>query len=222
MKLIPQKIVSNFQIYELSESRIEQEKNLAKRLGIGDKIKFTLGDAFQAEQDKGKFDFVHWNNSLHHMFDVDLAISWSYFVLKQGGMFYMDDYVGYKHMQYSEKMLEIASHARSILPESFLVNPRNPEKLVSRVCKRPDLEKLVESDPSECADSERIIGCVQKYFPDAVVKLTGGVIYRLALSDIIHNFDEDRDKHILNLLMMIDRFCIEKGETHYGIAIAIK
>ena len=32
------------------------------------------------------------------MFDVDLGISWTYFVLKQGGMFYMDNYVGYKHI----------------------------------------------------------------------------------------------------------------------------
>ena len=132
----------------------------------------------------------------------------------------MDDYVGPNRMQCSEKMLEIANYARNILPEKFLVNPRNPDKLVSLVCKRPDPERLIKSDPSECADSEKILPQVHKHFPDAVIKLTGGVIYHLALNDIIHNFDEIQDKPMLDLLMMIDKLCIDLSETHYAIALA--
>ncbi|MDJ0633113.1 MAG: methyltransferase domain-containing protein [Xenococcaceae cyanobacterium MO_188.B29] len=222
MNLIRQKVVSRFTIYELAEARIEQGKELAKKLGIEDKVQFILGDAFQLEQESEKFDFIHWNNSLHHMLDVDSALSWSRSILKKGGMFYLDDYVGPNRMQWSDKMLEIASYARNILPEKFLIDPRNPDKLVSRVCKRPDLEKLIKSDPSECADSEKILTQVQKYFPNAVIKLTGGVIYHLALNDIIHNFDEIQDKPLLDLLMMIDKLCIDLGETHYAIALAFK
>ena len=44
----------------------------------------------------------------------------------------------------------------------------------------------------------------------------------LALNDIIHNFDEIQDKPLLDLLMMIDKLCIDLGETHYAIALAFK
>ncbi len=222
MTLVREGLVSSFQLYELSEVRIEQGKRLAKRFEVEDKVKFILADAFEEVQQTECFDFVHWNNSLHHMLDVESAIAWSYRILKPGGMFYMDDYVGPNRMQWSDKMLQIASEARSILPEKYLKNPRNPSQLVPTTLQKPNVERLIQSDPSEAADSERIIECVLKHFPDSEITLTGGVVYHLALSDILHNFDESQDQHLLDLLMMIDDLSTEIGETHYGVALALK
>ena len=81
---------------------------------------------------------------------------------------------------------------------------------------------MILNDPSEAADSERIIQSVKKYFPNAEITLTGGVIYHHALNDILQNFDEEKDKWVLNLFMIIDDLCTDLGETHYATALAIK
>ncbi|MDY7024461.1 MAG: methyltransferase domain-containing protein, partial [Cyanobacteriota bacterium] len=197
-------------------------KRLAQKFGLTEEVKFILADAFEQVQQPESFDFVHWNNSLHHMLNVESAVAWSYKILQPGGMFYMDDYVGPNRMQWSDKMIDIASQVRSILPEKYLKNPRNPSQLLPTKLQKPDCERMIQTDPSEAADSERILECVLKYFPDAEITLTGGVIYHLALSDILHNFDESKDRYLLDLLMMIDHLCTELGETHYGVALALK
>jgi SAM-dependent methyltransferase len=222
MALIRQGLVSSFDLYELSEVRIEQGRELASKLGVEDKVTFYLGDAFEIVKNKECFDFVHWNNSLHHMFDVEASIKWSYDVLRKGGMFYMDDYVGPTRFQWSDKMLEIVSKVRSVLPENYLVNPKNPNSLLPKHINRPRVEELIQIDPSEAADSERILDCVNKYFPNAEITLTGGVIYHLTLSDILHNFDESKDRYLLDILMIVDDLCAELGESTYATAIAVK
>ncbi len=220
--LVSQGLVSSFQLYEISPVRIEQGRRLATRFGVENKVTFIQGDALEIIREKECFDFVHWNNSLHHMLDVEAAIQWSYNIFQEGGMFYMDDYVGPNRMQWSDKMLEVASKVRSILPEKYLANPKNPGQLLSKTLTRNSVERMIQIDPSEAADSERIIDSIKKYFPQAEITLTGGVVYHLALSDILHNFDESKDKHLLDFLMLIDDLCSELGETHYATALAIK
>ncbi len=222
MTLVRQGVVSSFQLYELSQVRIEQGKRLAAKFGLENKVNFIQGDALDVIMEKECFDFVHWNNSLHHMLDVEAAIRWSYKVLQKDGMFYMDDYVGPNRMQWSDKMLKVASQVRAILPEKYLTNPKNPSQLLPKTIVRNSVESMIEIDPSEAADSERIIDSIKKYFPKAEITLTGGVVYHLACSDILHNFNESQDQHILDFLMLIDDLCVELGETHYAIALAIK
>ena len=54
--------------------------------------------------------------------------------------------------------------------------------------------------------------------------LTGGAIYHAALSDVLHNIDEDdaTDRALLDLTLQIDRLLAEQGETHYAVAVAEK
>ena len=80
----------------------------------------------------------------------------------------------------------------------------------------------MKKDPSEAADSERIVEVLYKYFPNVEFKATGGVVYHLALNDMFHNFDEQEDKILVDLLMMIDELCTMLGQTHYGVALAFK
>ena len=222
MNLIRQGLVSSFEVYEVSEYRVKIGEELAKKLNVENKVHFVMGDAFSLIKDKDCFDFVHWNNSLHHMLDTEVAIQWSYEVLKKGGMFYMDDYVGPNYLQFAEKTKAIASKVRSVMPDKYLVNPKEPEKLLSKEVIPLNKSKLIASDPSEAADSERILSGIKKYFPSAEITLTGGAIYNTALSDMIGNFDEENDRFILDLLMIIDELLADLGENQYSTALAIK
>ena len=93
--------------------------------------------------------------------------------------------------------------------------------MLPRVMQKVNAEKLRESDPSEAADSSRILECVKVRFPSAEIVLTGGAIYHLALSDILAHFAEE-EMGLLARLLAVDDLCTAMGETHYAVALAIK
>jgi ubiquinone/menaquinone biosynthesis C-methylase UbiE len=222
MNLLKQGIVETFDLYELAESRIAAGREMAQKQHLAGNARFIQGDAFELATKPGQYDLVHWNNSLHHMLNVEAAIDWSWKVLKPGGLFYMDDFVGPDRFQWSNQMLLVATAVRQALPDRLLVNQREPGSMFPRVIKKPDAEKLRQSDPSEAADSSRILDCVRRRFPGADILLTGGVIYHLALSDILANFINSKDQQLLERLLALDDFCTEMGETHYATALAFK
>lgn len=223
-KLLKEGLVNKFTLFELSDVLIETARKQAEISGFENRINFIKGDCFQYEFTE-KIDFVHWNNSLHHMFDVDKAVKWSHQILEIGGVFYMDDFVGPTRFQWSDEALELGTRIRKILPDMYLENPYKPGKLLNKTVLRPDAKKLKEHDPSEAADSDRILESVKKYFPNAKITLTGGTVYHSTLNDILHNMDETnlKDKTILNLLLLIDELATKSGvESHYATALGIK
>ncbi len=135
----------------------------------------------------------------------------------------MDDFIGATRFQWPEKQLEIATKTREVFKGTkYITNPRSKENALNTVISKPNKDKLIERDPSEAAASDQIINAVVQHFPKTEIINTGGVIYHLALSDMLHNFDEVDDKILLDLLMLIDELCIELGQTHYGVCWAIK
>jgi SAM-dependent methyltransferase len=188
-------------------------------------LEFKLENAFNYDFSKLKIDFVHWNNSLHHMFDVSEAIKWSYEILSPGGVFYMDDYVGSTRFQYPEYVLDIVNGIRNNLPKKYLKDQFNDGIYHGHVAKIDQYE-LEKNDPSEAADSERIINSVKKYFPSAEIILTGGIIYFIALNGLWGNFDEENenDISILTKLMGIDKQYAQQQNimSPYAVALAFK
>lgn len=222
MKLLREGVVQAFDLYELADTRIAAGREMAQKQQLLLHAHFIQGDAFQLANEPEQYDLVHWNNSLHHMLNVEAAVDWSWKILKPGGLFYMDDFVGPDRFQWSPQMLLAATAVRQSLPDRLLVNPHKPATMLPRIVKKPDPEKLRQSDPSEAADSSRILNCVQRRFPGADIVLTGGVIYHLALSDLLANFTEEGDLPLLERLLEVDDICTAMGETHYATALAFK
>ena len=132
----------------------------------------------------------------------------------------MDDFVGPTRMQWSDRMLRMASRVRAALPEKYMKDPHLPERMLRRDVVRPKLWRMYLSDPTECADSAAIIPNLQEIFPNIDITPTGGAIYHLALNDILHNIDEVDDRALLDKILSIDDLCARIGEFHYAVAIA--
>lgn len=81
---------------------------------------------------------------------------------------------------------------------------------------------MAKIDPTEAADSEAIIPAIMKYFPTADVTFTGGAILRLAFNDVIHNLDEDDDRHILSLVAIIDELSALLGHSALATVLGRK
>lgn len=219
LKMLEAGLVERFVLYEISDARIAQATDHAARLGLNDRIEFRTGDALA---DKAPCDLVYWKDALHHMPDVRQAVQWSKDLLRPGGVFFMNEFVGPTRMQYTPRQLELAARARACLPHRYLKNPKAPDRQLPVRRQRPKWQDMLATDPSECADSENILPAVRDIFPGAVIKPTGGVVYALALSDVLHNMDETEDAGILQTMLLADDLCTELGESLYAVAVGRK
>lgn len=123
-------------------------------------------------------------------------------------------------MQYTDRQLDMAEKVRKSLPARCLVNPRHPDTQFPVRRRRPDVAALIAADPTECADSSQILPAIRDVFPNATVVPTGGVVYMMALEQLLANIDETEDAALLQLLLLADDLCIEAGETLYAVAHA--
>lgn len=221
IQLLKKGIVQQFDLFEISQARIDQGRVLAVQHGVSGRVRFHAVNAFDQALDRN-FDLVYWNNALHHMMDVEAAIRWSHDRLVKGGFFIMDDFIGPSRFQWSDYHLEIASRVRELLPERFLVHPVDPRRRLPSCLTRPSVESLMAVDPTEAADSDNILPALQRVFPNAEVILTGGVIYHLALNDVLANFDDAEDATLLSSLLLLDEVLAKNGDSHYATAIAVK
>lgn len=209
-QLVMNGVVQHFHLYEISAERIKLGQEFAKEHGIADRMHFISENG--AATCQGQYDLVYWNNALHHMMDVPSAVAWSRERLVPGGVFAMDDYIGASRFQWSDYSLEVATRFReSLSPEHLRGAPTTIE--------RPTLASMIAIDPSEAADSERIIAAVSEIFPTAQISFTGGAIYHTALNDILVNMDEDSES--LSLALLLDEVLARQGESQYGTAIAV-
>lgn len=224
MRLLEAGVVEHFDLYELSQDRIDDGKRRAVSLGLQDRATFHLADAFAICREEGQYDLVHWDNALHHMLDVPQAVEWSRGVLSDGGAFVMDDFVGPSRFQWSEQNLDLIASFRALLPKRLL-HRESTDTLIPVRPGRPTVEKMIEADPSEAADSERILPAVRETFPGANIVLTGGAIYHLGLGGGIYkNLDltREEDARILEFALLLDDVAIKLGETHYAVCVAFK
>lgn len=224
MQLLEQGIVDKFVCFELSEERIEIGQQQAIRKGIEGRIEFYKEDFFTSEYRNMKFDLVFWDNSLHHMPDVYDAVKVSKEVLKQDGIFFCNDYIGESRFQWSDEKLNYVNQIRDNLEESlFITEDRiffTKDNVLQRHKRRPTIERMMETDPSEAADSENILPAINEYFKNPKITMLGGVVYMLALDRIIENIPENSD--LLEKLILEDAAAMQKGMSLYAFVLARK
>ena len=161
---------------------------------------------------------VFWDNSLHHMMDATAAVQKSYDVLKEGGIFFCNDFVGKNRFQWSDMEIAIANGIRVFFSDDLFILPDG--RRMARFIRRPELQHMIETDPSEAADSEAIIPAVKAIFKDPFIVPTGGIVYHNTIQFILNNIPEDSE--LLTYLLELDNEAIKMGLTCYAFALAVK
>ncbi len=216
LNLVRQGIVEHFDLYELSQSRCNLAKETFRKYGFEERVN-VINQEFSAT-DSSSYDFVHWDNSLHHMPDTDKAIFETYGLLESGGIFFMNDFIGKSRFQWSDAELEVINTFRDCLPDDFFVLPDG--KPIIKHIDRPNIQLMIDADPSEAADSESIIPSLKKRLKDPKILLTGGVIYHIGLNDIMVNISEESP--IMSLALLVDSLASKNGLNQYGVCLAVK
>jgi len=98
MEMLRLNMVEFFHLFELSAERVKEGRLRAENLGLNNRLRFSLEDAFTSVADES-MDLVCWFDALHHMMDVDQAVAWSWRVLRPGGVLLLEDFVGPSRFQ---------------------------------------------------------------------------------------------------------------------------
>lgn len=211
-------LVDRFDLYEISEVRVATGREIFRKAGLEGKVAFSLQDAF-LDWTPQRYDIVHWDNSLHHMMDVHDAVKWSRTVLKPGGWLVLHDFIGASRFQFSDRCYDFAGRARRALPQEYLESGYAPGTYLPTVLPRVDRNRLIAKDPTEAADSERIVEAVSTHFPNGAWKMLGGAVYHLGLTGLHWNFIRYEDRSRLDACLFMDDMTSDLGENLYAAFI---
>lgn len=222
MRLVKNGMIKEIKLYELAKSRIEEGKVLAKKFGIEDRVEFVYGDAFELEKNKEEYDLVLWLNAIHHMMDTPMAIEWSSDMLVEGGLFVMDDYVGPNRFQWPRIVMETCNRARAKFPQSIFKRTAEFNRKRHQVLRVVDQNLVSGVDPSEAADSARILEALSFTFPNRKEFLFSSGVTTLALNDISSRILDERFYPFIDHTINLDLDLVSKGHVGFASVIAIK
>jgi len=222
MEFLKQGVVDRFDFFEISTTRIAQGQAYYQKEGLADRVQWHVADGVAHLENGARYDLSFWDSALHHMLDTPRAVHASVASLNPGGAFVMNDFIGPSRFQWNDQQLHYASLVRRGLPDAYLRNPHNPGKRLPTELTRPNLEAFIATDPSEAADSDRILPALKYYLSEPKIWYLGGTIYHLALSDVLANLDPVDDAGLLETLLVLEGALIELGENHFAVCIAFK
>lgn len=219
LQLIKGGIVQSFELYEISQQRILQGNALFASAGFADKAEYKAEDGLAALELPERYDLVYWDSALHHMDDTRRSIELSVNALKPGGCLVINEYVGPNRFQWRDEEMHFMNEFRAALPDRFFSKSAGARIEVARKVVKPTVEQMIAVDPSEAPDSASILPALSDILPDATVWPLGGVIYHIALNDVIANFQLPSDEPLLKMAMLADEAVSAAGFNHFAACL---
>jgi 2-polyprenyl-3-methyl-5-hydroxy-6-metoxy-1,4-benzoquinol methylase len=191
---------------DVSASRIQEATELATEQQLDDIVHFSVADALSFDPDLPGYDIVIAFNALHHMTPLGSAIQRLAGWLKPDGLLILRDFVGPSRFQWTETQVDEVQRLLTPLPPRFRTR-WGSGSLKDRVL-RPGRLVMKWSDPSEAAESDRILTTLADYFETVELRPLGGTVLHLLLKDIAHNFsptDPETDRILATLFEAEDQ-----------------
>lgn len=203
IELIKRRMVDHFTLVELSPVLCNEAKLLARANGISDRVSIVCSSFEDFDSQGRQFDLVYWDAALHHMSDTEKAIQFSIDALRDGGVFFADDYVGPSYNQYGAEMYDLGDHIRSLLPRAWF----SGDSAIPKTLGRYGIEDVLATDPTEAADSSSILPSAARLMPGAKIYPMGGITYMVACREAFGKFTAGCEKSdsIMRLMFELER-----------------
>lgn len=167
----------------------------------------------------GSFDAVLAWSSVHHCSSLDRLYAAVHALLRPGGWFFVDEYVGPDRFQFSQAHTEQVRALARMLPERLLTTRSG---MVRREFRGPTVEEVVAVDPSEAVASAQILPLLDAHFDVIAKRPYGGSLLHVLLASIAQNFQTPRDARWLRALIAAEDDLHRQGllEQHFCSVIA--
>ena len=178
----------SLEAFDLSDSRVHAARNQKEQVELSTDLTFSVASFSQIDEFGGGFDAIIAENALHHASDLSLVIEAIFRNLRPGGMLILRDFVGPSRFQWTKDQLTLTKQ----LLNDFPVELRTRWKTKSLKTRHyaPGTLSMIVSDPSEAAQSSRILSELVRHFEQIELKPLGGTLLQLIFDDLAHHFVE--------------------------------
>lgn len=207
-ELLRSGLVRRIDCWELSGERCRiAESRLVPRYGR--RVRVVNDDFVKSQYPEGSVDLVYVHGALHHIRALELLADHIQRMLRDDGLFVIDDFFGPTGMQWTDDQILWCNAVLDALPDELRRMVRDPSTIKSKV-ERPSLKALWERDPSECARSSDIHQVLDDRFCIKVERRIGGAVFHPVLNGIAGNFETSAIGQLgLDFMLCVDRIATE-------------
>jgi ubiquinone/menaquinone biosynthesis C-methylase UbiE len=193
-----------------SPRSLELARQAALKQGVNN-IQFEKADVERVSLPASSFDLVLMNMSLHHVQGLRRLLDEVRRSLKPEGVFLINEFIGPRQFQFSDRQLRIVADLLSVLPAEWRQDSATGTVKTHYV--RMSVEHWNVADPSEAIRSDSIVAEVTRQFQIIDRLDYGGTILHPLLEHIVHNFDptNTKDVSVIQLLAKFEEILIREG-----------
>ncbi len=205
---------------DLSPERVDRARKNAEKANLGTKFFFTAEDFWSAKFNSD-YDIVLAEQILHHLSPIDKAVAKISSALKPGGILIANEYIGPDRFQWTPRQCAIINGLLTIIPEQFRIIEGT--STVKKKVYRPGKLAMWINDPSEAAESSRIISAIKKFFKIEAEYGYGGCVIHPLLRGIAHNFipETPLSRKVLDLCFAVEDLALESKELSHDFAVIV-
>jgi ubiquinone/menaquinone biosynthesis C-methylase UbiE len=212
---------SRIDAYDLSECRVRAAAKKAGERGVGDVIRFHVRDVFDIDAPDGSYDVILGEGALHHLSPLETILRTVDRWLKPDGYLIVNDFVGPTRFQWTRRQLEAVNALLALLPERYKTLWNSPVTKLNVI--RPSRLGMLLRDPSEAAESSRIMPLLGAMFDVLEVKGYGGSVLHLLLKGIAHHFTapDEEGEHWLRTCCEVEDLLLARGDLGHDYVVAV-
>lgn len=173
--------------FDIASATVEAARAKARAANLADRVNFAVRD-FRDLDTGDRYDVVLAEHSLHHLAPMPEVVGRIRELLAPDGLFVVDEYVGPRRFQWTDRQLREAQGVLDSFPEQYR---RMGSTGLKKQVIRPSILFMLMTDPSEAVDSSRIAEALHSQLDVLEERPYGGAVLHLALSDIAQNFADD-------------------------------
>ena len=216
-------ICKKFDAFDVAEGAIKIAKKEASKQGIDNFVNYEVRDINNICLEREVYDIAFTTSSAHHFKELEHIFNEVNKALKPSGFFILgNEFVGPSQFQWTDKQMGIIDDLLQILPTKYRRYISTPWKVKERG-DRPSLDWMKNYDPSEAIRSADIIPILSEYC-NVIEKVDfGGTILHMLLSNIVGNFDSEKEEDIaiLKLICYLEETLIRERILPSDFAVII-
>lgn len=208
--------------YEIAEERVREARRAAVEKNY--QINFCIEDVNKSVFRRNHYDIAFSWAALHHIENLEGVCENLGNALRDGGLLVVQEFIGPNQFQWTDRQLEVMNRILDILPERLRKHPETGD-LISNI-RRPSIEEMNASDPSEAIRSRDIIPVLERFFTVKTIRYLGGSLYNPLMSEVIGNFndDDEMDAAMIRMILFLEETMIGQKmlDDDYAVIIAQK
>ena len=210
-------LIREIDAYDIAPAAIAEARRLAEEAGMPG-LRYHVADLETMDFLPGQVDVVFAHSSVHHVERLEQLFAAVSAMLKPGGIFHLNEFVGPTRFQWTETQIALVNRFIESLPPRLRQLPSGQPRPLQT---RPSIAAMIAADPSESVRSADIIPLIGRYFDILEIRPLGGALLHLGLAEIAQNFrvDSQEDTALLRAFFAAEDEAMREGAVGSDFAI---